>query len=261
MAAVLRTLPAFPPTVDLSSMIGDVQQHRRDSRAVLSHCRTAIASADRALLVSWMGWFEGMGPLVAATSTEEECLLSLLSSDADLLVCTDMLEIGSGPSLVRRAKEAHPRLKTLMLIQRPIVRTILEAVEAHCDGLCSHQSAGTGAVRTALAAIDSDGTYMDGVITGVLRHGRLGGSSGHGPLAELSLREEDVLRGLCRGMSNQQIADALVVSIDTVKSHVSSLLRKLPANDRTHAVVVAFREGLVELPSRPPRWRSGDQGR
>jgi NarL family two-component system response regulator LiaR len=38
-------------------------------------------------------------------------------------------------------------------------------------------------------------------------------------------------------------------------------LRKLPANDRTHAVVVAFREGLVELPNHPPRWRSGDQGR
>ena len=68
------------------------------------------------------------------------------------------------------------------------------------------------------------------------------------------MREEDVLRGLCRGMTNQEIADALVVSIDTVKTHVGSLLRKLPARDRTMAVVTAFREGLVQVPTRPPRW-------
>ena len=77
------------------------------------------------------------------------------------------------------------------------------------------------------------------------------------PLQDLTMREEDVLRGLCRGMTNQEIADALVVSIDTVKSHVGSLLRKLPARDRTMAVVTAFREGLVQVPTRPPRWTSG----
>ena len=56
-------------------------------------------------------------------------------------------------------------------------------------------------------------------------------------------------------MSNQEIADELYLSIDTVKSHVRNLLQKLPARDRTHAVVVAFRDGLVELPPRMPRWQ------
>ena len=55
-------------------------------------------------------------------------------------------------------------------------------------------------------------------------------------------------------MSNQEIADSLVVSIDTVKSHIASLLRKLQANNRTHAVVVAFQQRLIDLPSLPPRW-------
>jgi DNA-binding NarL/FixJ family response regulator len=261
MREVPKTLPAFSQTVDFSTMIGDIQQRRRDSRSILGHRRTVIASADRALLVSWMGWFEGIGPLVAAATTEDECLLSLQSANADLLVCTDMLEAGSGPSLVRRANQAHPGLKTLMLVQRPIVRTIEAAIDAGCNGVISYQSAGSGEVHHALHSIDSDGTYQDGLITGVLRHGRLRGATGQSPLQELSLREHDVLRGLCRGMSNEQIADELVVSIDTVKSHVSSLYRKLPATGRTHAVIVAFREGLVDLPSRPPRWRPTDHGR
>lgn len=55
-------------------------------------------------------------------------------------------------------------------------------------------------------------------------------------------------------MTNQDIADALTVSIDTVKSHVSSVLRKLDVNDRTQAVVMAFQTGLVDLPSSPPAW-------
>ena len=70
----------------------------------------------------------------------------------------------------------------------------------------------------------------------------------------LSAREIEIIELVADGLTNQEIADALVVSIETVKSHVSSLLRKLPARDRTTAVVTAFREGLVQVPTRPPRW-------
>ena len=241
--------------MDFSQRIPTLQDRVREGHRLLRRSRTAIATADRVLLTSWVSLFEGLGPLVTAATSEEECLQSLGSSEADLLLCTDLLEAGSGVSLVRRARAAYPQLKILMLIQRPIVRTILEAIDAGSDGLCAHQNAGSGTVLAALNAIESDEQYIDPMISGVLRHGRLGKGSDQGPLAELSLREEDVLRGLCRGMSNREIADALVVSIDTVKSHVGSVLRKLPAKDRTHAVVMAFRDGLVELPARPPRWQ------
>ncbi|MCP4454222.1 MAG: response regulator transcription factor, partial [Planctomycetes bacterium] len=100
----------------------------------------------------------------------------------------------------------------------------------------------------------SDGMYHDSVIADVLRHGRLGRTAPGSIPPELSVKEEDVLRGLCKGMSNQEIADGLVVSIDTVKSHMGSLLRKLHANNRTHAVVVAFQQGLIDIPTLPPRW-------
>ncbi len=239
--------------MDLTSQIPRLQTRSRQGHSLLRGSRTAIASGDRVLLASWIGWFQELGHLVAAATTEEDCLQRLQKDEVNLLICTDQLEGGNGPSLIRRAKQIKPTLKALLLIQRPILRTILQAIDAPCDGLCSHQNVGMGGVTAALTAIESDGMYHDSVIADVLRHGRLGRALGSIP-PELTLKEEDVLRGLCRGMSNQEIADSLVVSIDTVKSHIASLLRKLEANNRTHAVVVAFQQGLIDIPTLPPRW-------
>lgn len=240
--------------MDLSSRIPSLQQQSRQGHSLLRRSQTAIATADPVLLASWTIWFEGQGPLVAASTSEDDCLGNIQSHAATLLLCTDLLESGSGISLVRRALAVQPELKALILLHRPIARTILDAIEAGCHGICAVQSAGTGAVAAALTAVDSDGQYLDPLISGVLHHSRLPSSGQSLPLQELTMREEDVLRGLCRGMSNEEIANDLLVSIETVKSHVSSLLRKLPAKDRTAAVVTAFREGLVQVPARPPRW-------
>ena len=61
----------------------------------------------------------------------------------------------------------------------------------------------------------------------------------------LSIREQDVLQHLCKGKSNAEIGEALCISQETVKSHVKALLNKLQAKDRTHAVVIAFHEGML----------------
>jgi len=63
----------------------------------------------------------------------------------------------------------------------------------------------------------------------------------------LTLRETDVLRLLASGNANKLIADQLSITEDTVKGHVKNILSKLGANDRTHAVTIALKRGIIEL--------------
>jgi two-component system, NarL family, response regulator LiaR len=67
------------------------------------------------------------------------------------------------------------------------------------------------------------------------------------PLSQLTPRETDVLKGLAQGRSNREIARALSVSDETVKSHVSSILAKLGLADRTQAAIFALQRHLVPL--------------
>jgi len=67
------------------------------------------------------------------------------------------------------------------------------------------------------------------------------------PLEKLTRREEEVLNLLAGGLSNREIAEQLSLSEGTVKNHVSNIIGKLQANDRTHAVIIALKQGLVSL--------------
>lgn len=68
----------------------------------------------------------------------------------------------------------------------------------------------------------------------------------HVAMDQLSEREIAVLRLVARGTSNKIIADELQVTERTIKSHVSSILSKLGANDRTHAVTIAMKRGFID---------------
>jgi DNA-binding NarL/FixJ family response regulator len=63
----------------------------------------------------------------------------------------------------------------------------------------------------------------------------------------LTPREMEVLRQIAKGNANKVIAEHLVISEETVKAHVRSILAKLSANDRTHAVTTALRRGIIEI--------------
>ena len=64
---------------------------------------------------------------------------------------------------------------------------------------------------------------------------------------ELTLREIEVLRRVAAGKSNKLIAAELDISEGTVKTHMKSILPKLDASDRTHAVMIALKRGILDL--------------
>jgi DNA-binding NarL/FixJ family response regulator len=74
---------------------------------------------------------------------------------------------------------------------------------------------------------------------------------------ELSEREIDVLRLVALGNGNKQIADQLFIGEATVKSHLGNILSKLGAKDRTEAVTIGLRRGIIELPTTPTPGESG----
>jgi DNA-binding NarL/FixJ family response regulator len=66
----------------------------------------------------------------------------------------------------------------------------------------------------------------------------------------LTTREIDVLRLIAEGNSNKEIGDHLTIGEATVKSHVTSILSKLGANDRAHAVTIGLKRGIIDLPQK-----------
>jgi two-component system, NarL family, response regulator len=70
--------------------------------------------------------------------------------------------------------------------------------------------------------------------------------AGHLSQNELSARELDVLRLVAIGSSNKRVGQLLKVTEDTVKAHMKAILVKLGASDRTHAVTLAMRRGIID---------------
>jgi two-component system, NarL family, response regulator LiaR len=122
---------------------------------------------------------------------------------------------------------------------------VLEAVRAGALSYLPKTTAVDQVVAAVRAAARGGSVFEPGTAALLVRQVRDGGRAG--PLDALSPRERDVLAGLARGRSNRQIARALGVGEETVKSHVSSILSKLNLADRTQAAIFGLQQGVVPL--------------
>jgi DNA-binding NarL/FixJ family response regulator len=112
----------------------------------------------------------------------------------------------------------------------------------------------------AIQAVHADGRYIDPALAATLTTPVARPRRPTGLRQPLSQREFEVLRLVADGLENQAIADVLFVSVETIRTHVKSILRKLASRDRTHAVAVAFRSGVLTVDDGAvPRSRTGEE--
>ena len=156
----------------------------------------------------------------------------------------------SGIEATRRLKALDRTVLVVVLTVFEEPATILDAIAAGIDGYLLKKSSAPE-LLAQLKSILAGGAPLTSAVARTLLDlvrvqqtpARAGGDQ-VGRL-DLSEREQDVLRGLVRGQSYRQIADACGVSLDTVRSHVRNIYRKLQVHRVAQAVSRAIRERLV----------------
>lgn len=177
--------------------------------------------------------------LIAGFTTEEEAHRCCSDESPDFLFVSDDLEQGYGIALIKGVKEASPSTKCLLFTERETVAVVRDAVSAGADGVVFTSSIGMGMdgdFVPALVAMAEGNCYYPPEV-------RKAAGFSFQQIPDLSAREDEVLKALCLGLSNKAIAERLVLSTETIKSYVSSIIAKMDANDRLDAVVKAIRSG------------------
>lgn len=145
---------------------------------------------------------------------------------------------------------ADPDLRTavVMLTTFDADEHVVEALRAGATGFLLKSMPREQLVAAVRTAVNGDSLLAPSLLRRLLDD-FVRRSSSTGPaapgIAELTPREEEVLRLVARGLSNAEIADELVLGEGTVKTHVAHVLAKLGVRDRVQAVVLAYESGLV----------------
>ncbi|MFN9618496.1 MAG: LuxR C-terminal-related transcriptional regulator [Synechococcaceae cyanobacterium] len=202
--------------------------------------KVAIAMKGRFLLRAVCESFQDRSRIGCAVTDEEACLAYLLREPYELLICTDHLESGNGFELARKARDAQPELKVVVLALGDVIPAEyadapwLEAVVAEADVVDDQRP-----LQAAVMAVMGHHSYRSPSLRG--------GSLPYLSCPRLTPREYQVLDLLASGLSDREIARALVVSEETARTYTKRLLQTLDVNNRLQAVLKGMRCGMVQL--------------
>ena len=199
---------------------------------------------------------EGLGTLLGlldgidlvATAADGEEALALAAEHAPDVVLMDLrMPRLDGIEAIRRLAERGERPRVIALTTYADDASVLGALRAGARGYLT-KDAGADEIRAAVEAVARGEAALDPAIQ---HHVLAAVSAPTEPQLpdtpdDLTPREVEVLQLIAEGLTNTEIADRLVVSAATVKSHVNHIFAKIGARDRAQAVVYAYANGLAQ---------------
>ncbi len=182
---------------------------------------------------------------VAAVVASAEELLARLAELRPDVVVMDLLIPGGmdGIEATRRVRVLSPRTQVVALTASTDEARLVGALRAGAIGYV-RKDADPRVLLDAVRAAARGQSVIDPSVAGIVLQDLVARRI---PGQELTDRELEVLRRLVHGGTNKQIAEALGISEETVKTHLGNILGKLHLSDRTRAVLYALKRGLVSL--------------
>lgn len=186
---------------------------------------------------------------IAGTATTAAHALGVVAVEQpDIVLCDVRIGKESGLDLCRQITTQHPAVKVVLLTVYEDEYYLFQALRVGASGYILKRIDGAELVANLRRVRDGE-TVIDPALAGrvALSAARLNaGEFWPGAHLGLTQRESEVLELLVSGHSNKGVAAKLVVSEDTVKTHIRGLYRKLGTTDRSGAISVALREGLFK---------------
>ncbi len=194
---------------------------------------------------------------VVSDSDFIEDVLSLVEGISPNVLLMDIdLPALRGLSVALQVRQRTPSVSVIIMTPYEDEEQIFQAVKAGAAGLISNSTAGEELVQLIRQVYQGENLLNEKLLAKprvaerVLKQFQeisLTGKNTDSLTAPLSPREVEILKYVAQGYGNKTIALVLGISEQTIKNHITSILRKLAANDRTHAVVLALRHGLISV--------------
>ena len=184
--------------------------------------------------------------VVAEAESGEDAVLLAREFVPDVVLMDLVMPGMDGVEATRKVKDISPRTQIIILTSFHEDEHIFPALQAGAISYLLKDVKASELVEAIRRASKGEATLHPRVAARLIKQFNLGEPNRKNLFTELTDREVDVLTLIARGFTNQKIADELVISIGTVKGHVSNILGKLHLADRTQAAVYAWQEGIVK---------------